>query len=379
MYRCCRERVRTPARERLLAAFRTNGLLVKSVSNAGGAWHDAALGAVDLSDVPVDTDCGRWCAAYSLLTPQLPIALFDVKNAYVLVHDAGPLFPRAQCAAVVDANTLDRSCCSNSAFYGTCPWYFPNCFGNDAAGYCAAGTAGSVHKALAAGCAANVHTIKDHLDEIRASPSVRATCDTDGVESGRCAVCREPQWCDDPGYLGGSHAQSPSPEKWIKRFLNPPRRVAATSGAYKGSPPEWRPGWFVQSRQCRWKPTQKETFIATARQFAQRMQSRGILEDLPVIENEVNFYVGKGDGGLGAAAMSSLRAIFLPRGLTGHWARRRAMQLAAHLRDRGLDIPVYEITIEQRRSLHLWDPAHDVDLEDASSYRLMEVSTKRRA
>ena len=130
-YVCCRRS--SPARERVLAAFRENGLLIKVLN---GPAHGALLSSRSLGDVPLAAaDCGPWCAAYSLIHPDLPLSVFDGGFRYILMHDAAEMWQHVKCSAVVDSNSEDRSCCSRNR--GGCDWPGHNeCNGDDVAGYC---------------------------------------------------------------------------------------------------------------------------------------------------------------------------------------------------------------------------------------------------
>lgn len=132
-YVCCRPS--SPEREAVLSAFRASGLLVKVL---GGSSHAALLRARSLEEMPLAaTDCGQWCAAYTLLHPRLPVSVFDGGFKYVLMHDARPMWDLMQCSAVVDSNSEDRSCCSRNR--QGCDWPgHDQCHGDDVAGYCAA-------------------------------------------------------------------------------------------------------------------------------------------------------------------------------------------------------------------------------------------------
>ena len=221
------------------------------------------------------------------------------------------MLPHARCAAAADANSEDRSCCSrNDPSWGTCPDEFLGCLGSDSAGYCAkseaTGLRTETQKALAAGCSADVHTIHRHLIEAGASEQLRETCDQTGLQDGRCAACREPQWCDDSAYLGGSARRTENGEQWMTRFVGSPG-VAPTARA---SSPADSASWIVQSRQCLWKPDlQQDSFVDAARRLSIHQKRHGLLDGMPCVENEVNFYVNPHDGDDGEMRSVAMRAL----------------------------------------------------------------------
>ena len=331
----------------------------------GGPWHFTATHARKLADIDVHRDCGEWCAAFTLSTPDLPLVFFGTEgfdHGYALVHDAGDLWHYMQCAAVIDSNSQDRTCCANSAGWGSCPWYYPDCFGQDPHGYCEDRKDTDTGKQLAAGCGANVHTLWEHLREINATKAEVDTCEGDAIREKRCAVCLEPQWCNDDTYLGGGyHRQSKTPRDWMERFVH-------SETARK----DFMPGWLVQSRQCLWQRSQKEDFIQVSRLYNMHLKEKGIPGELKAIENEVNMYVGENDGGVSEAAMRSLVGIFYLEDFSDWGDKDRAIELAQKLRSFGKDIPVFSIRAEQPRSLRRWDPAIPTNLT-APPYNLKQI------
>ena len=100
-------------------AMLAGGLLIHVLAHKAGislnrdglsATLQAARAATRLEDVPVDTDCGPHCAAFSLFTPHLPVVVFDAQG-YALAYDAAMLWPLVRCAAAIDTNSEQRVCC----------------------------------------------------------------------------------------------------------------------------------------------------------------------------------------------------------------------------------------------------------------------------
>ena len=93
-------------------------------------------------------------------------------------------------------------------------------------------------------------------------------CDEYTIRSGQCGLCKEPLWCDDPGNSFGFGGGIKGPDEWMGLFHK-------TDG-----------GKAVGSRQCKWKRSQKQTFIDTMRtRYTARMQQGGF--DFCNLWNEV--------------------------------------------------------------------------------------------
>ena len=114
------------------------------------------------------------------------------------------------------------------------------------AGPCAAGQSGATCRQLAAGCGANLHDIAGKANGGDGNPIVGEPSDSWGdqtcgqweIESGRCNLCTQPLWCDDPGNPFGYGGRINTPQKWIDEFFN-------KDG-----------GRAFGARQCKWKPSQ---------------------------------------------------------------------------------------------------------------------------
>ena len=127
------------------------------------------------------------------------------------------------------------------------------------------------------------------------------------------------------------------------------------------------------TRQCVWKPSRKEVFIEAARLFHLDLQRNGIPNDIGPIENEVNVYVGKDDGGVSTNAMRSMLGIILLRnGMSQGGDEGNAVALAKKLGRLGKRVPVFELTVEYPHNLHMWDSSKDVDLT-AKPYSLWQI------
>ena len=121
-------------------------------------------------------------------------------------------------------------------------------------GYCGGPCGNDAHcKQLAAGCGASVDAIAGHANGGDGNGNVGRRsvdwgsqgCGRSEVESGQCRLCTEPLWCNDPGSSFGFAGRIDSPEAWIDEFFD------RDGGRAYGT------------RQCKWKPSQKDLFIAS--------------------------------------------------------------------------------------------------------------------
>ena len=81
---------------RLTHAFRTGGLLIKTMGGVfGPEWVSALLRASSLAEVRVHRDCGKWCAAFSFLSPELPVRVFNGEKGTLslVLQSAAPPYP----------------------------------------------------------------------------------------------------------------------------------------------------------------------------------------------------------------------------------------------------------------------------------------------
>jgi hypothetical protein len=318
-----------------------HGILAKTVN---GRWIDAAFRANKLRDVAVDRDCGKWCSAFTYLSPDLPLALFTPGHIGVgLVFDANPeVWQHVQCTSVIDSNSANRACCAcNEAQF--CP--FPDFDGSDS-GYCAAACAPGqpdreLCMQLAAGCSINTMTARFEFQ-----------CSEEEIRTGQCHLCQRPQWCDDPDSAGVAFGVVDTTDKWMHFFFG--------TG-------------YPATRQCKYKRTQKDSFVATAREYNRRRQ---IQTDHEIaIENEVNFYVGPDDGGAEAALMDNLLGLVYLRTSGNGGDPSILSNLRRHLRRLGMrHLPIYAITNEKEGENGWWKHNVSVDVRQAPySLDVLEV------
>jgi len=280
----------------------------------------------------VNTDCGPYCYAMSLWTPQLPITAFSIRDIYELgggfLHDAGRLWDYTSCAAVLDSNSANRACCAcqDQRSPEKCPFSLNergSIYPSTDAGYCAAACSANgtddLCRQLHAGCGVNV---------IEAS----FFCSREKVLSGHCAHCSIPDWCDSPGNWFSKYYKANTSKKWKDAFM------------YQNA------GW----RQCKWKPSQKSTFVATAHEFNaanQRAQDYGSW----ALENEVNMYVGPGDLGATRALFDSLLGFVYMRKTAKTEDLARLRKLRDKFQRLGKPLPIYAITNETPGTYVHWD------------------------
>ena len=123
--------------------------------------------------------------------------------------------------------------------------------------------------------------------------------------------------------------------------------------------------------QCAWKPSQREAFVQTTRDYL-RMWQQSPDYGMLTIENEVNMYVGLGAPGVEAALLDSLVGFFYSR-TTGNLAQLAQIQrLQARFGALGKPLPIFAVTTERHQSLELWDSRLPLDLTVAP-YNLEEI------
>jgi len=90
-------------------------------------------------------------------------------------------------------------------------------------------------KQLAAGCGANTLEILqgDTRWPYKPYPVGTGSCSAEELKGGGCALCQQPQWCDDPQSDGFGYGSARTPHEWIAKFLASPCQgpaSASTSG-----------------------------------------------------------------------------------------------------------------------------------------------------
>jgi len=334
------------------AAFASDGLLVHMVDmrdygsrherfqNREAKWYHDVIGEAKehatsvMEPGFVNADCGPYCYAMSLLTPQLPIAAFSIRDIYELgggfLHDAGRLWRYTSCAAVIDSNSANRACCAcqDQRDPVRCPFSLNeggSLYPHNDAGYCAAacGASGTddLCRQLHAGCGVNVI-------------EARNFCSREKVLSGQCSQCSTPDWCDSPGnWFSDFFKRVNTSQKWMDAFM------------YHNA------GW----RQCKWKPSQKKTFVAAAHQF-NVANKRAPDTSSWATENEVNMYVGPGDLGATSALFDSLLGFVYMRTTAAADDLPRLRKLRDKFQRLGMALPIYAITNEPAGAYVHWDP-----------------------
>lgn len=248
------------------------------------------------------------------------------------------VWDRMQCATTTDSSSTLRACCTcNEKRF--CP--FPNGgqLGVNDSGYChgPCGRGDQQCKQLAAGCGVSV---------VDASRNWGAQqCSESAIAHGQCNLCRHPLWCDDKNGFGFNGAIK-TDDDWWNMFGN------SDGGAYKGS------------RQCSWKPSQKQQFVATVRRRAIEQQRRGFDIDAPGGWNEVNMYVGPNDNDAAGVMWSNLKGLMFVRGggdedpqnsFGTELDRTRLRQIRDHWRGYGVEVPIFELTMEHWSKYDHWN------------------------
>ena len=116
------------AYSRLVNAFETNGVLAK-VTSCHGRWCDSDQNwehahrwlqtvmspSFTTLPPPVENDCGTFCAAFSFLSPRIPLTPFGFmgfQSGVMLLYDASPeVWSQVQCMSTTDRFTTSRVCC----------------------------------------------------------------------------------------------------------------------------------------------------------------------------------------------------------------------------------------------------------------------------
>ena len=307
----------------------------------------------ELSDFTLDADCDMNynCGAYSFLQEQLPLIVFSLVNfrgQFAIAYDAEPLWRWVQCMSVFDANTKNRNCCTcaeddncvdatlslstesktpGKRFLPT--FYCANRVDSEGLAKCDSPNC----RALNAGCGPNLWTVV-----------VGEECSVDDIKSGRCGVCKSPQWCSEEGVL--------TPETWVKKF------------AQKGG----------HGTQCRFQPQQRDLWFGAMKACYAALKTNGFPVDFVTLENEVNFYFNSSEedyGQLHASFMECMMAlVYMPNNVdAGTHVDPNLLgllrRLQDHLSSQSVVIPILQVNVEEPVSLEHWVPGGRIDLNDA--------------
>ena len=195
------------------------------------AWLQAALRSPTLDQInTLEADCAEWCSALTLVTPELPLLVWNDgfgRNLNLFFEASPAVWSKVQCMSNVDADSDDRACCSPSFCRDSCPTWGD---GREASDAC---------KVVAAGCSMNRHDLVD--------PKFHSTyCSWDDMDW--CVGCKQGYWCTDHGIFWG--------DDWVGRFYGDR---------------DWTGDVTMDYRQCRWKPSERAQFIDASKSlYAER-------------------------------------------------------------------------------------------------------------
>ena len=368
---------KTPV-EMFASAFSTTGILIHTTTCHGfycngwtqtnaGEWLQATLGSDQL--VPeLERDCGEWCMASSYQNPQLPFTPFSFpayQSGVALVYAAtDEVWEQVQCLSVTDSSSSTRACCA-CADPNLCPFRH---FEQADSGYCGApcGDHDNTCKQLAAGCGASVWDIAGRSNEGgRVALGLRSwdewgdqECSQEEISQGDCDLCKRPLWCES--YRDDWNISTP--QQWMDAFWQ--RDAGNALGA----------------RQCKWKPSQRDMFIATSRlRHTERLKlplewgyTDGTHFDYANTWNEVSIYAHPGDNRQKRLMFRNLIGILYLRTSGNDADLRNVRALHQHWKQLGQDVPMFAVSAEPMDEVDSWRPNHNVDLRDAP-YNLEQI------
>lgn len=301
---------------------------------------------------PLERDCGHWCTAFTYLDKHLPLVPYGFPGFFSSVgffYRAAPeVWGGMQCASTSDSSSTTRACCTcNERRY--CP--FPNGrrFSRTDNGYCSGPCRNEDRRCmqLAAGCGVSVADAAQNWGAQR--------CSEQSIARGECDLCRHPMWCNDSSGFG-FNGTIKSADDWWRAF------GISDGGRFKGS------------RQCKWKPSQKQQFIETVRKRAiERQLWAGpypwVENPQPGLWNEVNMYVGPSDE-MPALMWRNLVGLgFIRGGDTEHPTsigtkldRTHLQKIRDHWRRLGTEVPIIELSMEHWARVDHWDKGSFVNL-----------------
>ena len=312
----------------------------------GQLWYDRAMAAASAEDWPVNTDCGAYCAAFSLLQKNLPLVKYSAYDAHFTMGMAfrasEELWEAVQCTAVLDSISASRSCCTCWEDF-SCPFsddwdHSPLPSRTDSA-YCREACSGpqvdALCKQLRAGCGHSLWILKNEMG-----------CSLWDVAGDDCDLCRTPQWCE-----------TSTATEWIQRY-------------YSNNP---------HSRQCKFNPHasgQRSLFVDTARAFYSKSRYTPP-HAVAIIENEINMYAGPGDGGLRQKLLDGFVGFVFDRELGTDQHREELEVIATHLESLlQRPVPRFELTFEPPAAgkgiapqLRHWNLAREITDLAAPPYR----------
>ena len=156
----------------------------------------------------------------------------------------------------------------------------------------------------------------------------------------------------------------------------PPPPERQSGPGYRGrvtTPQAWVDAFFDKdggraygARQCRWKPSQKQTFIDSIRlRFQRRFDTDGWDHDHANPWNEVNMYVDD-DGRLAQDLWDNLLGLVFIRSAGTNQERQQLHALAAHWESLGYHVPMFQMNAEDMDGyIRHWHPNTRIDLTAA--------------
>ena len=306
--------------------------------------------------------------ASSYQNPQLPFSPFSFpayQSGVALVYAAtDEVWEQVQCLSVTDSSSSTRACCA-CADPNLCPF---NNFEQTDSGYCGAPCGDHDHtcKQLAAGCGASVWDIAGRANEGgRVGLGMRSwdewgdqECSQEEIWRGDCGLCKRPLWCDS--YRDDWNISTS--QQWMDAF--------------------WQRdgGEAMGGRQCKWKPSQRDMFIATSRlRHTERLKlplewaySGGTHFDYASTWNEVSIYVHPGDNRQKRLMFRNLIGILHLRTSGNNEDLRNVRALHQHWKQLGQDVPMFAVSAEPMDKVENWRPNENVDLRDAP-YNLEQI------
>mmetsp|Transcript_17218 Transcript_17218/g.36450 ORF Transcript_17218/g.36450 Transcript_17218/m.36450 type:complete len:553 (-) Transcript_17218:142-1800(-) len=332
--------------DRLNNLFKGKGLLLHGLSldYDFAFYQEHFLESLSLEEVPLHLDCGPYCSAFTHLQAKNALVTFAFGNLTMhggVLYNAEEVWPHVQCLSVTDKTTLSRVCCA-CGDDSQCPFFdFPFTLTSE---YCQLPCPkdDSVCRQLAAGCGVSVFDAVDALHDAVWGPQ---TCSREEIATGMCDLCMQPMWCHDPSPFGWAGAIESSIE-WMHEF-------AGNDGDARA----------LGIRQCVWKPNQLGKFQESVAALHQAYQAGSIAPGEHNLWNEVNVYADPDDHEQQRAFARAIAGFVVFRNLGfGKDDVNKYRQMKQHLATLGVDVPIYQVTVEAEGSIELWTPGQQVEI-----------------
>ena len=233
---------------------------------------------------------------------------------------------KVQCMTVTDASSQHRVCCAEH-YHEYCGRHVCPAAGSTE-------LASEECKLRSAGC-------NQHTDD--------AGCDERSVGSGSCGGCKRRDWCTDGGIHDGGD--------WMRTYFSD--RDSAGDKTY-------------DHRQCHYRPSERQRFLSSVAALATTRHDGYKQDDW----NEVNMYLGPGDGGANRVFLSALRALVVWRTLNARSRQRDLndmLRLQAHLDSLGKHVPIIGVrpaAFNSAAARRHWTPGRPLGLSSAAPYAL---------